>query len=119
MPNETSALLFEDLDDLLETERDALMSGDLEKVSRLLERKENLLESLSRLEEFETERLKKLTQKLQRNQDLLDSALTGIRAIATRLATLRRVRETLDTYDATGTRRSVEMTKPNSLEKRA
>lgn len=111
--------LFDDLDDLLESERNALLTGDLEKVGRLVDRKEGLLEALSQLEAYEAAALEKLSKKMKRNQELLDSALEGIRAIATRLATLRRVRQQLDTYDATGTKNAIEAPRDNTLEKRA
>lgn len=119
MRNEMSNTLFETLDDVLDTEREALLSGDLEKIGRLLEQKESLIEELSRIEEFEAKGLEALTGKMKRNQDLLDSALEGIRNVATRLAALRRVRSTLDTYDANGARKSIHVAKDGSVEKRA
>jgi flagellar biosynthesis/type III secretory pathway chaperone len=111
--------LFEELDDVLEQERDALLTGDLEKVGRLVDRKESLIEGLSVLEEFEAASLQALQGKMQRNRDLLDSALEGIRTVAGRLAALRRVRGTLDTYDSKGTRKSIEIGKEGGVEKRA
>ena len=108
-----------DLDDLLETERAALLSGDLEIIGRQLHRKENLVDELSVLDAADTRALAAVAGKLRRNQDLLDYALDGIRSVATRLAALRRVKEALDTYDATGTRKSVKISKESSLEKRA
>ncbi len=111
--------LFDDLEDLLEKERAALLNGDLEKVGRLVERKEDLLETLSQIEVTETESLQNLSEKMKRNQELLDSALEGIRAIATRLAALRRVRQQLETYDAAGKKNTIDMPQENALEKRA
>ena len=119
MTNHRSDELFDALDDLLESERAALLSGDLDKVGRLLETKESLIEELSRIEAFEAQALQELQGKMKRNQDLLDSALEGIRAVAGRLAALRRVRTTLDTYDAKGARKSIDVDKEGSLEKRA
>ncbi len=119
MSNLKSDALFEALDDLLEQEREALLTGDLEKVGKLLQTKEGFIEDLAKVEEFETKALEALQGKMQRNHDLLDSALEGIRAVATRLAALRRVRTTLDTYDAKGEKQSIEIAKDGSLEKRA
>lgn len=119
MTNEMSTDLFGALDDVLEAEREALLSGDLEKIGRLLERKESLIEDLSVLEEFEAGDLHDLTGKMKRNQDLLDSALEGIRAVAGRLAALRRVRNTLDTYDSNGAKRAIHVAKDGTVEKRA
>lgn len=111
--------LLDSLDDLLEQERTALLKGDLEKVGRLLEHKESLIEDLSRIEEFEAQSLHRLQGKMQRNQELLDSALEGIRIVAGRLAALRRVRTTLETYDSKGTRKTIEVGKDGAVEKRA
>ena len=119
MSSVLSSDLFGDLDDLLEAEREALLTGDLEKIGRLLERKEHLIDQLSIVEKFEASALHELTGKMKRNQDLLDSALEGIRVVAGRLAALRRVRSTLDTYDSNGAKRSIHLAKDSSVEKRA
>ncbi|MGD9294816.1 MAG: flagellar biosynthesis protein FlgN [Roseobacter sp.] len=109
----------DELDELLDEEREALLSGNLEKIGRLLERKESLIDELSVVQRLEHEPLQHLKIKLKRNQELLDQALEGIRTVANRLATLRRVRQTLDTYDAKGAKRSIAMSKDSSVEKRA
>lgn len=119
MSNEMSNELFAELDCLLDTEREALLSGNLEKIGELLEQKEILIEQLSRIEECEASPLQSLTDKMKRNQDLLDSALEGIRTVANRLAALRRVRSTLDTYDSNGARKSIHVAKDGTVEKRA
>ena len=111
--------IMEDLDDLLEAERAALLSGNLDKIGRLLARKESLIEELSVLEEYEASALKEMTAKIKRNQDLLDHALEGIRRVAQRLAVLRRVRSSLDTYDASGARLTIDVQTEGSIEKRA
>lgn len=107
------------LDDVLETERSALLSGDLDAIGRLLDRKESLIEKLALLEATETASLEKLTDKIKRNQALLDQALDGIRTVANRLAELRRVKSSLDTYDASGAKRRIDMDAEASVEKRA
>ena len=108
-----------DLDDLLETEREALLSGNVQAIGRLIDRKEGLVEELSVRDAAETHGLAGVARKLHRNQELLDQALEGIRSIATRLAALRRVKETLDTYDASGARKTVKIAQDGALEKRA
>jgi hypothetical protein len=119
MTHQQSSELFDSLDDLLEAERAALLSGDFDKISRLLGNKEALIEELSRIEAFEADHLRDLQGKMKRNQDLLDSALEGIRAVAGRLAALRRVRTTLETYDSRGSKRAIDIGKDGAVEKRA
>lgn len=119
MSNVTGSEVMDALDDVLEQERAALLSGNLEAIGRLLGQKEALIEELSVLEEVEASALHDLTGKMKRNQDLLDHALEGIRSVAGRLAAMRRVRSSLDTYDADGKKRSINMSNDTSLEKRA
>ena len=49
----------------------------------------------------------------------MDSALEGIRRVASRLSAVHRVTTALDTYDAQGDRRSIDLSSDTSLEKRA
>ncbi|WP_298841104.1 flagellar biosynthesis protein FlgN [uncultured Roseobacter sp.] len=116
--NEFTAVISE-LDDLLDAEKKALLEGDLEKVGRLLERKEVLIEQLSVLEAAEVAQLENLNTKVKRNQVLLDHALQGIRSVAQRLAALRQVRNSLDTYDESGKRQTIDMNSESVVEKRA
>lgn len=113
------AEVIEALDELLDQEKAALLKGDLDQVSRLLEQKEALIENLSRLEEGEIRTLEDLNNKVKRNQALLDHALAGIKSVATRLADLRRVRSSLDTYDQHGSRQTIDMKAEKTVEKRA
>ena len=108
-----------ELDDLLDAEKKSLLAGDLEQVGRLLERKESLIDQLSQLEEAELTQLETLNTKVKRNQALLDHALQGIKSVSQRLAALRRVRDSLDTYDESGKRQTIEMNSESTLEKRA
>ncbi|WP_300011701.1 flagellar export chaperone FlgN [uncultured Roseobacter sp.] len=114
---------FEDvidaLDDVLEAERAALLIGDLDEIGRLLERKESLIDQLAALEEADRAPLEALNAKVMRNQALLDNALEGIRTVARRLAALRRVRSSLETYDEKGERRTIDVTPDGAVEKRA
>ena len=110
---------FSQLDVLLEQERACLLDGDLEGLGALLPTKERLVELLLENITANHDQIAPLEGKLQRNQLLLDGALDGIRAVATRLAALRQVRVALDTYDARGRRQRVEMAKVPNVEKRA
>ncbi|MDW3223549.1 MAG: flagellar biosynthesis protein FlgN [Paracoccaceae bacterium] len=119
MTHEAFEDVIDALDDVLEAERDALLIGNLDEVGRLLERKETLIDDLSRLEFSSPEPLEGLNSKVIRNQALLDQALAGIRTVARRLAAMRRVRSSLDTYDENGTRHTIDITPDGVVEKRA
>ncbi len=111
--------IADELDTLLEAERSALLSGDLDRIGRLLSRKESLVDGFSALRDIDKKRLNVLAAKLKRNQELLDQALGGIRSVANRLSALKRVRKSLDTYDARGAKQSVDLGRKVSFEKRA
>ncbi|WP_300033213.1 flagellar biosynthesis protein FlgN [uncultured Roseobacter sp.] len=119
MTDNSFSTVIGELDDLLEAEKKALLAGELEQVGRLLERKEALIDQLSVLEAGEIDQLELLNVKVKRNQVLLDQALQGIRSVAQRLAELRRVRNSLDTYDESGKRQTIDMNAESKVEKRA
>ena len=110
---------IEALDDLLEAEREALLGGNIESIGQLYERKSELVEKLRVLDLKDRDEVSRLNEKISRNHALLGSALSGIRAVAQRLADVRQVRESLDTYDAHGKKSSVRTQSERSLEKRA
>lgn len=116
---ETIQPLIDELDDLLESEKKALIQGDVERVGRLMPQKEFLIEKLNAQDELDRKNLVHLQQKVMRNQTLLDSALEGIRAVATRMSELGRVRSGLDTYDEQGRKRRFGMQNSAKVEKRA
>lgn len=107
------------LDDILEEERAALLAGNLDDMFEIVKQKESLLDSFSELQGVDGQEVTDLTNKMHRNQELLDHALQGIRVVSGRLSALRRVRTSLDTYDARGTRNTIDVDKETSVEKRA
>lgn len=111
--------IMDSLNDLLEAEKAALLAGDLERLTGMAERKEALIEALNSAEQADLELLKELDLKVQRNQGLLNSALDGIRTVARRMAAFRRVRGSLETYDAKGEKSIIEVDPETSFEKRA
>ena len=119
MTHEIAQPMIDELDDLLETERRALLDGDLEEIAALVIRKEALIDALNALQLPDGESLGDMRQKLDRNQALLEGALSGIRRVANRMATMRRIRDTLETYDADGTRRTIQGNVTRHVEKRA
>lgn len=107
------------LDDLLEFEREALLAGNIDGVMRRLPEKERLMISLASLQLSYESELAPLKTKAERNQRLLESALDGIRAVTCRISALRRIRETLETYDQSGRRTTIAETRGGQVEKRA
>jgi hypothetical protein len=117
--DETACLILRNLDELLDRERAALLEGDLEAISRSLREKERLIDALNGLQLTPEVELATIRIKAQRNQILLDGALDGIRAVAERLYALRRLRDTLETYDQTGQKTVLERLRSGRVEKRA
>ncbi|QFT58356.1 FlgN protein [Sulfitobacter sp. THAF37] len=107
------------LDELLESEREALLAGDLAKLAEMLEPKETLIEAINAMDPTEIEGLRHLDTKVRRNQLLLDGAIEGIRAVAARMAALRQVRNGLETYGADGRKRTIDIQDGPNLERRA
>ena len=122
-PNRTESSLFmallADLDDILERERAALLAGDLEGLSRILREKERVIDALNQGLQGEPGSLDALKTKANRNQALLDRAVEGIRVVADRVSALRRVRETLETYDQSGRKTTLESLHKGRVERRA
>lgn len=112
-------ILLSDLDDLLEQERRALLEGDIDGIARSLQQKERLLDALSDIELTRDTDLAALQVKVLRNQKLLDGALEGIRSVANRISTLRRIRDTLETYDQSGRKTTFAGMSGSQVEKRA
>ncbi len=119
MTQETIDTMIDDLDLLLDSERQALVSGNLDELSQLHDRKEQLISALNALDRLEADALVGVREKMSRNQALLSSAMEGIRAVADRMAELRRVRQNLSTYDRDGKRHQFPTSTAQKLEKRA
>lgn len=111
--------LVRKLDALLDVERRALLDGDLEALAGIVEDKEQLIEALNRTEFATEETLMPVNDKVRRNQDLLEQALSGIRSVARKLAEIRQARKSFDTYDRLGQRSRIETDGETSMEKRA
>jgi len=118
-PQDVVSVILSNLDELLDRERAALLEGDLEGISRSLREKERLIDALNGLQLTPEVELAKIREKVKRNQILIDGALDGIRAVADRLSTLRRIRETLETYDQTGQKTVLDGLRSGRVEKRA
>jgi flagellar biosynthesis/type III secretory pathway chaperone len=119
MDEQTRDDLFSSLEALLIEERRALLAGSFENLAAIGEEKARLLDALDALDPDDAEPLQALQNAISRNQVLLQSALSGIRDVAERMALLRRVRESLQTYDAQGHKSEVYRAGAGKLEKRA
>jgi len=115
----SSADLIAALDTLLEDEREALVNGDLERLQAFMEEKAAIIDRLNSLPDLEAEQLAPVQTKVRRNQALLGGALDGIRAVADRMAEMRRVRTGLETYDRSGQRTSLSAPPRPRIERRA
>lgn len=119
MSDEAARMNFNALDDLLEAERDALLKGNLEKLTAMLPQKEALIDALNTGAHTDLSTLQSLDKKVQRNQLLLDGAMEGIRNVALRLAELRSLRGSLETYGSDGKKRNIDVDIEHTVEKRA
>ena len=119
MTPETATEIVTRLDELLELERDALMKGDLEQIPTFLEEKEALIDQLNEIGADNKTELQELQIKVERNQVLLDGALQGIRKVSARMAAFRRIRRSLETYDETGRKQTIQSEVERKVEKRA
>lgn len=120
MTNKTTQMLINKLNAHLDEERDALLAGNLEAMSALLARKEDLISALNARQPQQPQAgLAQLQGKVSRNQTLFDGALEGIRAVTGRLAAFRKIRRTLETYDQTGQKTAISDTVERKVEKRA
>lgn len=111
--------IMDALEDLLDAERAALLVGKLDEVSRMHTQKERLIDALNTHVPENRTHFESLHRKVERNQVLLNSALNGIRSVARRLSAIKQVRQSLDTYDSLGKKKTVDVRPGGSLEKRA
>lgn len=119
MTRNTANGLIAALDSILDRERQALTNGALDQLTDLMTEKDEIIEQITAIESLEKAQLAPLREKVTRNQALLDSALSGIRAVAGRMSELRKVRGGLDTYDSAGRKTRFGIHNEPNLEKRA
>lgn len=93
--------VWEELDDLLDAERGALLAGDLGGLPAIVARKERLLDRLGAAAGT-AENLDRLKARAIANQGLIAAALEGVRSARERLAVARAGGPPLSTYDVSG-----------------
>ena len=86
---------------LLDREREALLHGRWDSLDRLGAEKARLVERLRREAQGAGD-LRRLASGMERNQKLLQAAMSGARAAVERLSAIRDAQGTLRTYDAAG-----------------
>lgn len=114
--------LIDELGDLLDAERVHLLAGDFDRLERLAEQKEGLIERLSARDGDAPARdaaLGPLREKLRRNSALLKSAEDGVRAVRARLRDMAEVEASLTTYSATGERKAFAPARAGRFERHA
>lgn len=109
----------EALSDLLEDERAALLSGDLDRLETLLPQKIELVERLNAGSDDDPSLLADLQSRIVRNQSLLQGAMDGIRSVSEHVNAARAVRATLTVYDGSGRTTQHHSKAPSKLERRA
>ena len=119
MDNEIHKDVIARIEHILETEKSALIEGKLDQIGPLTEQKQALFERLTSLDHPESSALEGIQAKAERNQELLNGALRGIRKVAKRLATLRAIRKSLETYDETGRKCTITGVAEHKVERRA
>jgi hypothetical protein len=119
MTSETTETAITTLSELLDAERLALLEGNLDQVTKLLDSKEALFEKVGAEAQSDAPALQALDDKVKRNQLLLNGALEGIRTVTERIAALRKVQTSLDTYDAKGRKKEIQLKPASSVERRA
>ncbi|MEL7105919.1 MAG: flagellar biosynthesis protein FlgN [Pseudomonadota bacterium] len=108
--------LVDELEDLLDRERDVLRSGAVQDLPRLADQKARLMAGLSSAAGKAT--LAHLRDKAARNARMLDAAAKGIRSVTDRVAALRAGPRTFTTYSASGAR-AIVGSKGGTVERRA
>ena len=119
LTDQTPQALILALDEILDEERAALKAGELHKLEALVARKEILFDQLNAIQDLEQAALTGVNNKVSRNQELLSSAMQGIKAVANRMSELRKVRRGLEVYNYAGQKTRYTTRGSVRLEKRA
>jgi flagellar biosynthesis/type III secretory pathway chaperone len=110
--------LAERLQALIAAERDALLSGDFDRISAFVEEKQSLSTVLQQ-SSVSADKIAPIRDGLRRNQELYDHTLAGIRNVAARLGEMNRARKSMNTYDSQGRKHCIEAPEIKRLERRA
>ena len=107
------------LDDLLEKEYHALLSGKIDDIEALGVEKMEVLERIEALNEHEMSKFLVFRERLLRNQSLAESAIAGMRKAILRTKDVSDVSTGLRTYGPNGQKQRVTTKAPQILSKRS
>ena len=110
-------VLVAKLNDVLDLERQALLSADFDALGPLLDQKQGLLTQLERVAPRRSE-LKRIAGSMADNQSILAAAIKGVAAAGERLEALQNVQNSLSVYDHSG-RVELIQKHQHALEKKA
>ena len=110
--------LCQSLEAVLDAECDALKQGHYDALDPLVERKATLMQDVLDCEDLPETALHELKSRISRNQDLIDMAMQGVRAVTQRMQDLHRARDRFETYDKNGHWQSVDSRARPQLEKK-
>ncbi len=97
-----TTLLLERLTEVVAQERRAILAGQLQDMEDLVERKSDLVARIADRNDVDRDAFEILHAQFSRNQQLLESAMSGVRGVADRMKALRSAQETLTVYDGKG-----------------
>lgn len=103
---------------LIRAEREALLAGNFDRISDLMDEKQGIMGEIG-ADDVDAQALTPLRDGLRRNQELYDQALAGLRNVAARLGDLNRARKSTDTYTASGSKMTLRAPEVKRLERRA
>ena len=106
------------LEDLLDKERAAILSGALGNMGRIAAEKERILDGRE-LTAPDQHTLDRVRHKAARNQTLLAAAIRGVRAVTSRLEVMRNGPKETSTYDRAGQRKILNSHLQGTLHRRA
>ena len=105
-----------DLDNLLDLERQYLLTGALDHLTDISDRKLELVDELQANSHTLPDPIR---EKLHKNQDLLKSAIAGIQAAKSRMTEFRHVRDCLSFYGPPGHRQNISLSGARQLKTKA
>ncbi len=113
----SSPSLVDAIEDLLDRERQAVLGGNLDGLTRLIPEKIRLMERMARIRQ-PLGQIDGLKDKALQNQRLLEAVARGIESVSAHVTGLQTNKPPLRTYDATGASKEI-LQHRSTLEKRA